>query len=146
MPGVPAVLLALLLGGMMTSPALATDNRQAAADKANQFIAECFANGGEPDAETNEDNGSIEATCDYDDHEDYCFYNYDPPSTNCGTVNHETHPDPRWDLSPVTAEPSTHPGDDDSPSTAEPGITPPAVDGHHERSAHHKKGGHRHKH
>jgi hypothetical protein len=142
--GLPVVMLALLLGAVMTSPALATDNRQAAVDKSNQFIADCFANGGEPDAETDEDNGSVQVTCDYDDHEDYCFYNYDPPSTNCGTVSHETHADPRWGLSPVTAEPVTNRGDN-PPSNDQPGITAPAGDGHHGHGTSHKKGDHRHK-
>jgi hypothetical protein len=93
MSGLQALMLALLLGVVITSPAFATDNRQQAVNSANQFIAECFANGGEPDADVTSD--EVAVSCDYGDHEDYCNYDWNPPSSECGTVNHETHPDPR---------------------------------------------------
>src|SRR5689334_9994457 len=68
-----AIVLALLLGGHLTGPAEAENNdRQSAIDKASGFVADCFANGGEPDAET-QDNidvdgyGFVGASCSYDD-------------------------------------------------------------------------------
>jgi len=79
-----AAALALLLGGHFAAPAGAENNdRQSAIGKANDFISSCFANGGEPDAET-QDNidvdgyGFVGASCSYDNGQtDYCNYNYD---------------------------------------------------------------------
>lgn len=118
----------------MPSSAFATDNRQDAVDKANQFIADCVADGGEPDADVTSE--EVAVCCDYGDHQDYCSYDWNPPSSECGTVNHEAQPDPRWDLSPVTAEPIIHSGDV---------AAPPLSDGHHGHGTKHKKGGHRHR-
>lgn len=141
MPGLPALTLALLVGGLTLSPAFAADNRQAAVNQANEDIATCYANGGEPDAETNEANSSISVSCNYDDHEDFCVIFYNPPSTACGVFPHKAQTDSRGDLSSVSAQPIVHPGDDPPAASGEaPGR------GHHGHRAKHQKGGQRQSH
>jgi hypothetical protein len=167
-----ALALSVITAGL-ASPARAADNdRQDAVGKANDFIADCFANGGEPDAETEDNYGWVSVSCLYDDHQDYCFYYYDPPSTSCGTIYGFTQPptDPLGSIRPpdgprtaevggdepsppVSDEPAapddqasvTAPGDDQHGAT--PGSTAKDKHGKHgKHGKHHKHGSKHHKH
>ncbi|HEU0116434.1 MAG TPA: hypothetical protein VFQ80_17220 [Thermomicrobiales bacterium] len=61
-------------------------SRQLSINQANDFIADCVANGGEPDADVDDRDGFVDVSCVYDDgHVDYCFYFYDG-GVDCGTI------------------------------------------------------------
>jgi hypothetical protein len=101
--GTLAVVLAILLGGPAASPAHAADNnRPQAIAAANDFIADCIGNGGEPEIEMEEGYGWTTVTCLYDEDYEYCFFYYDG-TTSCGREPYGlVKPLPgRWDDLPI---------------------------------------------
>ncbi len=164
--GTLAVLLTVLLSGLVTPPAHAEDNRLPQVNAANQAVADCAANGGEPDVDVEEDYGWVSVDCVYDDHQEYCFYYYDG-TTSCGIIYNGTPPrHGHWDLPPTATDPvldgggTQPPAATDPPSVTDPGgsddqsgVAPPTnnADQHQDsnQNAKHgkqgKKGGKHHK-
>lgn len=76
--------LAALFGSRLATLTSAASRKMAIA-QANAFIADCFANGGEPDAQIDDESGYVTATCGHGDdvETDSCTYYYDDPNPFC---------------------------------------------------------------
>jgi hypothetical protein len=72
----------LALGRRSTAAA----SRQLSINQSNDFLFDCLANGGEPDADVDDRDGFVEVSCLYPDgHVDYCFYFY-TGRTDCASL------------------------------------------------------------
>jgi hypothetical protein len=64
----------------------AAASRQLSINQSNDFLFDCLANGGEPDADVDDRDGFVEVSCLYPDgHVDYCFYFY-TGRTDCASL------------------------------------------------------------
>jgi hypothetical protein len=133
--------LAFVLGGMAVNTAGA-ETRNQAVKEANTAIEACVESGGDPDANvTNDDDGDIFTSCDYDGGTLYCNWMASKDYVmSCFLVNNQdTH-------APVNGNGTLDDGNPDPGSTPNSSggteqASPPVVHHHHHKHGHHRHHG-----